>query len=178
VEDFAHVLSFSSAMRRLAGVAGPAGLLSILCLAPAAAQTEPSTAAVVFAGAGGVTPEDAFTFWRGRTWRAGAGLEHRFASGFLLQGEIELLQRPDSPGDTSVWLPSIAAGYELGRAALRPFVSGGYTFVSGSAAFTIGGGVNVRLAPHADLRVELRDHRLIFDVPVDSYGVRVGLVFR
>jgi hypothetical protein len=166
------VLSFTRALCCVAGLA------VILCPVPATAQDEPSTAVVVFGGAGGVTPDDVFTYWQGRTWRAGAGIERRFASRLLLQGELELLQRPDSPGDTSVWLPSIAAGYEFGRAAVRPFVSAGYTFVSGDAAFTIGGGVNVRLAPRADLRVEFRDHRLMFDVPVDSYGVRVGLVFR
>lgn len=144
---------------------------------PAAAAAQSATSLFVFGGSGGLTPDDALTFWQGRTWRAGAGVEHLFESRLLLQVELELLERPQSPGDKAALLPSVDVGYEFGRARIRPFVSGGYTLAS-SAVFNVGGGVNVRIRSGLSLRAEFRDHRLFFDVPIDSYGVRVGLTFR
>jgi hypothetical protein len=44
--------------------------------------------------------------------------------------------------------------------------------------FNFGGGVNIRLVSRLALRAEFRNHRLFFDVPIDSYGVRVGLTIR
>jgi len=157
---------------------GVGGLLLMLWPAAAAAQSERSTSLFVFGGVGGVTPDDVFTFWKGPTWRVGAGLEHRFASQLLLQAELELLQRPKSPGEQTALLPSFDVGYEFGRRGIRPFISGGYTLAARDAIFNVGGGVNIRLMSGLALRVEFRDHRMIFDVPVDSYGVRVGLTLR
>ena len=161
--------------------------LAGLCIVPAAlallpasafAQDAPRTAIFAFGGAGNITPDDVFTYWKGPTTRFGGGVEHRFGRTFLLGGEFEILQRPETPGEQTSFLPSILAGFELGTARIRPFVTGGYTFVSSNAAFTIGGGVNVWLHNRAGVRIEFRDHRFIFDETVDSYGVRLGVVFR
>ena len=149
---------------------------------PTAAQGESSTGAYVFYGTGGISPDDVFTYWKGRTTRVGVGLEHVFASGFLLQGDLEWLTRPevtraeaqDTPSNA---LFSINAGYEFGRARVRPFASGGYTFQS-SFIYNIGGGVNVRVVNHVALRAEFRNHRLFFDEPINSYGFRVGVTIR
>ena len=118
-----------------------------------------------------------FTFWKGPTWRVGGGIEHRFGH-FLLGGEFEILQRPESPGDRTSVLPSINAGFEVGNGRIRPFVTGGYTFASSDAVFNIGGGVNVWVHDHVGARIEFRNHRFIFDEVIDSYGVRIGVTLR
>ena len=159
-------------------VVGLAVLLQLLSPAAAAAQDERATALFVFGGTGDVTPDDVFTYWQGPTRRVGAGIEHRFASGLLLQAEVELLQRRGSPEDKTILLPSLDVGYEFGRSRVRPFMSGGYTLLGNDAAFNMGGGVNIRIRNGLSLRVELRNHRMIFGPTVDSYGVRLGLTFR
>ncbi|MEZ5319241.1 MAG: outer membrane beta-barrel protein [Vicinamibacterales bacterium] len=144
-----------------------------------APDAEPGASGVyAFTGFGGFSPDDAFSFWRGHTRRAGAGAEHRFGNGLLLQGEVEWLDKPDSRGDRTSFLPSVNVGYEFPGSRVRPFVSGGYTLVTGNLALDYGGGVNVRLAGLVALRLEFRDHHLYFDEPLDSYGVRIGVTIR
>jgi hypothetical protein len=145
--------------------------------AAAVAQGTSRTSLVGFAGTGNITPDSVFTYWVGPTWSAGAGVEHRFTSGVLVQGEIESLQRPRSIGPRSQLLPSVNAGFASSRAGIRPFVSGGYTLIGGSAAFNYGGGVNVPLSTRVAARFEIRDHLFMFDTPLHSFGVRFGLVF-
>jgi hypothetical protein len=144
----------------------------------AAAQIrEASTGGYVFAGYGAIDPDDVFTYWTGRTTRVGVGFEHAFANGILVQGDLEWLSRPQAPGQPSSAFPSINAGYEFGRAVVRPFVSGGYT-ASSSFIYNIGGGVNVALVRHVAVRAEFRNHRLFFDEPLNSYGFRIGVTIR
>jgi opacity protein-like surface antigen len=152
----------------------------------AAAQGESSTGAYVFYGTGGISPDDVFPYWKGRTTRVGVGLEHVFASGFLLQGDLEWLTRSEVTRSEAQDTPSnaffsINAGYEFGRARVRPFASGGgFTFLKNASSFiyNIGGGVNVRVVNHVALRAEFRNHRLFFDEPINSYGFRVGVTIR
>src|SRR4051812_41207401 len=99
-------------------------LLSIPAVA--AAQHRSETSVVVFAGTGKITPY-AFTFWVGPTFSAGGGVDHRFASGVLLQGEVEMLTRPRSPGDRVALLPSFNVGFASAGGRVPAFVSGGYT---------------------------------------------------
>jgi hypothetical protein len=153
-------------------------LAALLLPASAFAQGGPPTSIFAFGGVGDITPDDVFTYWKGPTWRLGGGVEHRFAGHFVLGGEFEILQRPESPGDQTSLLPSVIAGIELGTRRIRPFVTGGYTLAGSDAVFTIGGGVNVWLHNRIGARIELRDHRFIFDETVDSYGLRLGVVVR
>jgi Outer membrane protein beta-barrel domain len=146
--------------------------------APAAAQGSGHTSGFLFGGTGGIDPGDRLTFWTGQTWSMGGGLDRRFGSGFLLQGEIELLQRPKSPGDQTAFLPSVNVGFASGHDRVAPFVSGGYTFAGNSAAFNIGGGVNIGVHEHVALRAEVRNFHMIFDVPLNVYEVRFGITFR
>jgi hypothetical protein len=150
----------------------------VLGASTAAAQNPSATSVFAFGGAGSIRPDHAFTFWVGPTWRAGGGVEHRFATGVLVQGELEWLGRPRSPGDTMTLLPSVSLGFASARTGVRPFASGGFTFADRSAAFNFGGGVNVPFRRRTALRLEFRDHWLIFDEPLHSYGVRLGLTLR
>jgi hypothetical protein len=154
-------------------------VLALLCHStPAAAQSGGHTTGFLFGGTGGIDPDDKLTFWTGQTWSMGGGVDHRFSSGFLVQGEIESLQRPESPGEQTSFLPSVNVGFASGHARVAPFASGGYTFAGNSAAFNIGGGVNVGVHDHVALRVEVRNFHMIFDVPLNVYEVRFGITFR
>jgi hypothetical protein len=152
--------------------------LGILCPMPAGAQSAKPTSLFVFGGTGSITPGDVYTYWKGPTRSLGGGVERRFATHVLLQGQLEILQRPKSPGEQTTVMPSANIGVEAGHERIRPFVSGGYTFVRSSAAFNFGGGVNIWLHERVGVRIEFRDHRFIFDEPLDAYGWRVGVAFR
>ena len=154
-------------------------VLALLCqTTPAAAQGGGHTSGFLFGGTGGIDPDDKLTFWTGQTWSTGGGLDHRFASGFLLQAEAELLQRPDSPGEQTSFLPSVNVGFASKHPRVAPFASGGYTFAGNSAAFNVGAGVNIGVHKHVALRVEARNFHMIFDVPLNVYEVRFGITFR
>ena len=151
-------------------------LFTVCLLGPlrARAQDVPQTSLYVFGGSGQVTPKDVFTYWGGPTVCAGAGVEQQLGSGVMLVGDLEYLYRSTSPGDKAVLLPSVNVAFGFGRARVRPLVTGGYTFESGSAVFNYGGGVNYWLHRRFGLRFELRDHLMIFDPTLHAYGVRFG----
>ena len=153
-------------------------LLLAISPATAAAQDRAWTSVFVFASAGNIDPDDALTYWVGPTWAAGGGVERRFASGVLLQGEVELLQRPRSPGEQVSFLPSVNAGFSSGSSSVRPFLSGGFTLAGNSAAFNVGGGANIALQERIAVRVEFRNYRMLFDVPINAFEFRIGLTFR
>jgi Outer membrane protein beta-barrel domain len=160
--------------------AGSALLVLLLAVCPvaAAAQGRAWTSVFVFGSTGNIDPDDAYTYWVGPTWATGGGVERRFASGVLVQGEVELLQRPRSPGEQLSFLPSVNIGFSSGSSGVRPFVTGGFTLVEGSAIFNVGGGANISLQEHVAVRAEFRNYRMLFDVPINSYELRIGLAFR
>jgi hypothetical protein len=144
----------------------------------AAAQGGGRTSGFLFGSTGGIDPDDKLTFWTGQTWGMGGGIDHRFGPGLLIQGEVESLQRPESPGDQTSFLPSVNVGFASRHARVAPFASGGYTFAGNSAAFNVGGGVNVGVHEHLALRLEVRNFHMIFDVPLNVYEIRLGITFR
>ena len=159
-------------------------LLVLIILLPsvASAQTAQRTWVYAFGGAGGLSPDDVFTYWTGTTARGGIGVERLLRGGFGLLGEVEYLYRLDidSSRDPDVFLVSVNPFYQWGTGRLRPFVTGGYTALFGSHQFfnvNVGLGVNVRLQDRVDVRVAFRNHTLNFSTPVNSYGLRLGVAF-
>jgi hypothetical protein len=153
-------------------------LLLAIWPATAAAQDRTWTSVFVFGSTGNIAPDDALTYWVGPTWAAGGGVERRFSSGVLLQGEVELLQRPRSPGEQTSFLPSVNVGFSSGSSGVRPFFTGGFTLAGNSAAFNLGGGANIALQERVAVRVEFRNYRMLFDVPINAFEFRIGLTLR
>ena len=151
-------------------------LLFLVILMPSTtpAQTAPRTGVYTFGGVGGVSPDDAYTFWTGTTVRAGVGVDRLLSGGFGILGEMEFLFRPGSPvGDSDpVKLISLNPVYHFGMGPFRPFVTGGLTVPFGS---NVGGGVNYWIQDRVAVHVEFRDHLLLFGPTLHSYGLRLGL---
>ena len=158
-------------------------LLFLIILMPstAPAQTAPRTGVYTFGGVGGVSPDDAFTFWTGTTVRAGVGVDRLLSGGFGILGEMEFLFLPELPagGRDPVMLVSLNPVYHFGMGPFRPFVTGGVLLAGNpirpSFGFNVGGGVNYWIQDRVAVRVEFRDHLLPFGPTLHSYGLRLGL---
>jgi len=153
----------------------------ILMPSTAPAQTAPRTGVYTFGGVGGVSPDDAYTFWTGTTVRAGVGVDRLLSGGFGILGEMEFLFRPESPvGDSDpVKLISLNPVYHFGMGPFRPFVTGGVLLVGNpirpSFGLNVGGGVNYWIQDRVAVRVEFRDHLLPIGTTLHSFGLRLGL---
>ncbi|MEW6212072.1 MAG: hypothetical protein AB1631_27195 [Acidobacteriota bacterium] len=130
-------------------------------------------------GYGFVAPSGADSTFLLHFGGGGEGVIHK---GLGIGGEIGYVGAAREP-NVGVGLASINGVYVFGKkdSKLAPFVTGGYTMIFPSDAFSMinfGGGVNYWFHNRAGLRLEFRDHVSTSSGSFHIYGFRAGITFR